>query len=1077
GFGNGTAIPVSPGIDVTLNFDVNTNGLENGLHILFIRAKDENDNWSTIVHRPFILGNYPSDPLLPIVRAEYFIDEDPGQGQATPVMFDPNNGIHEQEFDANLDGYEFGEHMLYVRTMDESGHWSITVAEPFNVEEPPIIAEFSADITQGSVPLIVQFTDETLISEPTSWLWEFGDGLTSTFQNPQHTYADPGTYTVSLTATNDQGTNTEVKESYITVYPPIYSLEYFFDEDPGYGNASGVYAYSSNLGGFNFLAPVDDLDEGYHLLFVRVKDTSSVWTQTMTRSFLKTRLMSDPDPSIVQVEYFMDEDPGYGLGEQLAVNNVATPVVDVLISLDEYNDGLHNIYVRSKDANGKWSETSIRPFLKTCLLSDPDPSIVQVEYFVDEDPGYGLGEQLAVNNVATPVVDAFISLDEYDDGLHNIYVRSKDVNGKWSETMARPFLKSYVPNDVVNVASLEYFIDTDPGVGNGTRVSISIPSATVERSFVVNLGPQTPGEHRLFVRAVDERGHWSIVYNQVFEMEPSTACIPPNTLTASDITTNSATLGWTPGETETEWEVLWGLNGFDPETSGNLITDVFSNSFALEDLSPATAYDFYIRAVCGENDLSYWAGSASFTTQEEQTITVPTVLSAEVEQITQTTAIAGGNVTDDGGALVTARGVVWSTTENPSIESYEGITYDGTGIGSWVSELTELTSATNYFVRAYATNSVGTAYGEQVSFITLPFGSPDWQPIPFLQYNMQVIGQLEYEDGTISLNANDLVGAFVGEECRGVMSPDPGFMGILFLTVGSNIQTGETVTFKAWLNDENRIVELNQSLLFENQLQTGSIASPFIFNYHNIGPPSWIPNPYFQYNMQIIGQLEYEDETISLNGEDLVGAFVDEECRGVMSPDPGFIGILFLTVGSNQQSGETITFKAWLNDENRIVELNQSLLFENQLQTGSIANPFIFSYAEAELQTIVVPAGWSGISSYVIPDDPAVEDIFDPVVDEMVILQNFDGMYWPFAGVNTIGNWNDMDGYQIKMETAQQVTFSGEMQSDLTIGLSAGWNYLPVLNPCDNITVDLFSQIVDNLQIVKEVAGWNVYWP
>jgi hypothetical protein len=79
--------------------------------------------------------------------------------------------------------------------------------------------------------------------------------------------------------------------------------------------------------------------------------------------------------------------------------------------------------------------------------------------------------------------------------------------------------------------------------------------------------------------------------------------------------------------------------------------------------------------------------------------------------------------------------------------------------------------------------------------------------------------------------------------------------------------------------------------------------------------------------------------------------------------------------------------------------------------------------------------------------------------------------------VNTIGNWNDMDGYQIKMETAQQVTFTGEMQTDLSVGLTTGWNYLPVLNPCDNITVDLFSQITGNLQIVKEVAGWNVYWP
>ncbi|OQX76964.1 MAG: hypothetical protein B6D64_08980 [Bacteroidetes bacterium 4484_276] len=144
----------------------------------------------------------------------------------------------------------------------------------------------------------------------------------------------------------------------------------------------------------------------------------------------------------------------------------------------------------------------------------------------------------------------------------------------------------------------------------------------------------------------------------------------------------------------------------------------------------------------------------------------------------------------------------------------------------------------------------------------------------------------------------------------------------------------------------------------------------------------------------------------------------------------------------------------------------------------SLTNVMVI-YVVVNYQTlhINIPAGWSGISSFVVPDDPSVETIFEPVVDEIVILQNFDGMYWPFAGVNTIGNWDDMDGYQIKMETAQQVTFTGTIQDNLVANLTEGWNYLPVLNPCDNITVDLFSQITGNLQIVKEVAGYNVYWP
>ncbi|MDD4455400.1 MAG: PKD domain-containing protein, partial [Candidatus Methanomethylophilaceae archaeon] len=71
----------------------------------------------------------------------------------------------------------------------------------------------------GTAPLTVRFTD-TSTGEITAWLWDFGDGATSTEQNPTHTYTAPGTYTVSLTATNAGGSSTESKTDYITVMAP-----------------------------------------------------------------------------------------------------------------------------------------------------------------------------------------------------------------------------------------------------------------------------------------------------------------------------------------------------------------------------------------------------------------------------------------------------------------------------------------------------------------------------------------------------------------------------------------------------------------------------------------------------------------------------------------------------------------------------------------------------------------------------------------------------------------------------------------------------------------------------------------
>lgn len=95
---------------------------------------------------------------------------------------------------------------------------------------------------------------------------------------------------------------------------------------------------------------------------------------------------------------------------------------------------------------------------------------------------------------------------------------------------------------------------------------------------------------------------------------------------------------------------------------------------------------------------------------------LPTVTTTAASAITATTASSGGNVTADGGAAVTARGIVYATTANPTLANT--VVNSGTGTGSFTSNLTGLTASTQYFVRAFATNSAGTAYGNEVTFTT-----------------------------------------------------------------------------------------------------------------------------------------------------------------------------------------------------------------------------------------------------------------------------------------------------------------------------------------------------------------------
>lgn len=101
---------------------------------------------------------------------------------------------------------------------------------------------------------------------------------------------------------------------------------------------------------------------------------------------------------------------------------------------------------------------------------------------------------------------------------------------------------------------------------------------------------------------------------------------------------------------------------------------------------------------------------------EESSVELPTVSTAETSLINQNTATSGGNVTNDGGGAIAARGVAFATTPNPTTANDKTIDAGTTGVYS--SALTNLTASTQYYVRAYATNSAGTAYGNQQTFTT-----------------------------------------------------------------------------------------------------------------------------------------------------------------------------------------------------------------------------------------------------------------------------------------------------------------------------------------------------------------------
>jgi uncharacterized protein (TIGR02145 family) len=126
-------------------------------------------------------------------------------------------------------------------------------------------------------------------------------------------------------------------------------------------------------------------------------------------------------------------------------------------------------------------------------------------------------------------------------------------------------------------------------------------------------------------------------------------------------------------------------------------------------LTPKTIY--YVKAYATNSEGTAYGDEVSFTTDD---VALPTLSTSGLKSVTITSAASGGDISNDGGIPVTARGVCWNTTGNPTID--DSFTSDGSGKGIFTSTLTGLTLNETYHVRAYATNSLGTAYGEELEF-------------------------------------------------------------------------------------------------------------------------------------------------------------------------------------------------------------------------------------------------------------------------------------------------------------------------------------------------------------------------
>jgi len=179
--------------------------------------------------------------------------------------------------------------------------------------------------------------------------------------------------------------------------------------------------------------------------------------------------------------------------------------------------------------------------------------------------------------------------------------------------------------------------------------------------------------------------------------------------------------------------VCWSTSQ-NPTTANSKTTDGTGSGSFTSNLTELTANTTYFaRAYAINLQGTAYGEQINFTTS----VGLAALTTTAASSVTTITAISGGNIISDGGATVTARGVCWSTSQNPSTDNFK--TTDGSGIGNYTSSITNLTPGTTYYVRSYATNSLGTAYGNSLYLITT--------------YNNN-----SYADGTYKVYQNNTLG-------------------------------------------------------------------------------------------------------------------------------------------------------------------------------------------------------------------------------------------------------------------------------------------------------------------------------
>ena len=168
---------------------------------------------------------------------------------------------------------------------------------------------------------------------------------------------------------------------------------------------------------------------------------------------------------ISTAEYYIDADPSFGLATSIPVSSAGVDLtLSFTVSIETLSEGFHFINIRARDDLGKWGHPAQKLFY--VFKPQSDAEITGVEYFIDTDPGFGMGTAVNLETIDNDLtVNFVVNVAGLPDGEHILYVRSKDTLNRWGQMYSHGFTSLYTSIDVTKIESW-FKLYPNPGDGN-----------------------------------------------------------------------------------------------------------------------------------------------------------------------------------------------------------------------------------------------------------------------------------------------------------------------------------------------------------------------------------------------------------------------------------------------------------------------------------------------------------------------------------------------------------------------------------------------------------------------------------